>query len=305
MYTLYIANKNYSSWSLRPWVLMQEKAIAFTEQLIPFPENSSWDTFRNFAPNGKVPCLHHDDSIVWDSLAIVEYLAEHHSGIWPADPIARAWARSVTAEMHSGFNTIRQECGMNCGLRIQLHQTISALQTDLDRLNEILPPNRSIWCPGLDWLWLYSCRCFLLSDRFPRPNLQSPLTRSLYPATPRPQIDAGMGSRRAPRNLARSRTRARKSSGWGGIARSKTIDSRWSISSGLWVRSVTSNSQFQIFWRFSHDNRLLLVGLGGFVRYLMVQIWTDQHKPAPTTYTNQFEFGIADLWRLILIWLTN
>lgn len=143
MYTLYITNKNYSSWSLRPWVLMQEKAIAFTEQLIPFPENSSWETFRNFAPNGKVPCLLHDNLIVWDSLAIVEYLAEQHGGIWPADRIARAWARSVTAEMHSGFNTIRQECGMNCGLRIQLHQTTPALQADLDRLNEI-------WAEGLE-----------------------------------------------------------------------------------------------------------------------------------------------------------
>jgi glutathione S-transferase len=122
---------------------MQEKAIAFTEQLIPFPEHSSWETFRNFAPNGKMLCLHHDDLIVWDSIAIVEYLAEHHSGIWPVDRIARAWARSVTAEMHSGFNTIRQECGMNCGLRIQLHQTTPALQADLDRLNEI-------WIEGLD-----------------------------------------------------------------------------------------------------------------------------------------------------------
>ena len=143
MYTLYITNKNYSSWSLRPWVLMREKAIAFTEQLIPFPENSSWETFRSFAPNGKVPCLHHDNTIVWDSLAIVEYLAEHHSGIWPVDRIVRAWARSVTAEMHSGFNTIRQDCGMNCGLRIQLHQTNPALQRDLDRLNEI-------WAEGLN-----------------------------------------------------------------------------------------------------------------------------------------------------------
>lgn len=142
MYTLYIANKNYSSWSLRPWVLMQEKAIDFTEQLIPFPETSSRETFRNFAPNGKVPCLHHDDLVVWDSLAIVEYLAEHHSGIWPVDRIARVWARSVTAEMHSGFNALRQECGMNCGLRIQLHQMTPALQADLDRLNEI-------WAEGL------------------------------------------------------------------------------------------------------------------------------------------------------------
>lgn len=143
MYTLYITNKNYSSWSLRPWVLMQEKAIAFTEQLIPFPENSSWEIFRTFAPNGKVPCLHHEDRIVWDSLAIVEYLAEQHDGIWPNDATARAWARSATAEMHSGFNAIRHQCGMSCGLRIELNQIDRQLQTDLARLNEL-------WSEGLD-----------------------------------------------------------------------------------------------------------------------------------------------------------
>jgi glutathione S-transferase len=143
MYTLYITNKNYSSWSLRPWVLMQEKSIAFTEKLVPFPEHGSRETFRTFAPNGKVPCLHHEDRIVWDSLAIVEYLAEHHSGIWPSDPSARAWARSVTAEMHSGFSAIRQQCSMSCGLRIELYQIDRQLQADLDRLNEL-------WSAGFD-----------------------------------------------------------------------------------------------------------------------------------------------------------
>jgi glutathione S-transferase len=143
MYTLYITNKNYSSWSLRPWVLMQEKSIAFTEQLVPFPEHGSWEVFRTFTPNGKVPCLHHDDRIIWDSLAIAEYLAEHHSGIWPSDPTARAWARSATAEMHSGFGAIRQQCSMNCGLRIELYQIDRQLQADLDRLNEL-------WGAGLD-----------------------------------------------------------------------------------------------------------------------------------------------------------
>jgi glutathione S-transferase len=143
MYTLYITNKNYSSWSLRPWVLMQEKSIAFQEQLVPLPHSSIWETFRSFAPNGKVPCLYHHDLIVWDSLAIAEYLAERHPGIWPTDPLARAWARSATAEMHSGFSAIRQQCGMSCGIRIQLHQVTAELQKDLDRLNEL-------WTEGLD-----------------------------------------------------------------------------------------------------------------------------------------------------------
>jgi glutathione S-transferase len=143
MYTLYITNKNYSSWSLRPWVLMREKSIAFTEQLVPFPEQGSRETFRTFAPNGKVPCLHHDDLIIWDSLAIAEYLAEHHSGIWPSDPTARTWARSATAEMHSGFGAIRNQCSMSCGVRIELKRIDRTLQADLDRLNEL-------WGEGLD-----------------------------------------------------------------------------------------------------------------------------------------------------------
>jgi glutathione S-transferase len=143
MYTLYITNKNYSSWSLRPWVLMQERSIAFTEKLIPFPERGSGETFRSFAPNGKVPCLHHEGRVIWDSLAITEYLAELHIGIWPTDPTARAWARSATAEMHSGFGAIRQQCSMSCSVRIELARIDLLLQTDLDRLNEL-------WREGLD-----------------------------------------------------------------------------------------------------------------------------------------------------------
>ncbi|HSY27505.1 MAG TPA: glutathione S-transferase N-terminal domain-containing protein, partial [Burkholderiaceae bacterium] len=74
MYALYIANKNYSSWSLRPWILMRELAIPFTEQLVAFSEGSNWQPFREFAPNGKVPCLHDQGEHIWDSLAIIEYL---------------------------------------------------------------------------------------------------------------------------------------------------------------------------------------------------------------------------------------
>jgi glutathione S-transferase len=143
MYILHITNKNYSSWSLRPWVLMREKSIAFTEQLVPFPAEGSWETFRAFAPNGKVPCLHDEDLVVWDSLAIIEYLAERHNSIWPSDPTARAWARSATAEMHSGFQAIRNQCSMSCGVRIELAGIDRALQADLDRLNEL-------WSEGLD-----------------------------------------------------------------------------------------------------------------------------------------------------------
>ena len=113
MYELYIGNKNYSSWSLRPWVLMRTRDIAFAERLVPFEAGSSYRTFRAFSPTGKVPCLRDGDTVVWDSLGISEYLAEAHPGLWPDDRAARAWARCATAEMHSGFTALRTHCGMN------------------------------------------------------------------------------------------------------------------------------------------------------------------------------------------------
>jgi glutathione S-transferase len=142
MYTLYIANKNYSSWSLRPWVLMQALAIPFEEKLVPFQE-SNWQEFRTFSPTGKVPCLHDGEITVWDSLAIAEYLAESHPGVWAEDRLARAWSRSAAAEMHSSFSALRQQCSMNCGIRVQLHEISTSLQQDIDRLNEL-------WGEGLD-----------------------------------------------------------------------------------------------------------------------------------------------------------
>lgn len=139
MYTLFIANKNYSSWSLRPWLLMQQLAIPFAERLTPFGSCS----FRDFSPNGRVPCLHDGSAVVWDSLAIVEYLAERHAGVWPADGAARAWARCAAAEMHAGFAPLRERCGMNCGLRIRLHEMPAAVRQDLARIDEL-------WCEGID-----------------------------------------------------------------------------------------------------------------------------------------------------------
>lgn len=143
MLTLHIANKNYSSWSLRPWVLMQALDISFVEKLSPFSEGSHWDEFREFSPNGLVPCLVDGDITVWDSLAIVEYLAEAHSHVWPRKKGARAWARSASAEMHSGFPALREMCSMNCGIRAKLHETPDNLQKDIDRIDEL-------WMQGLE-----------------------------------------------------------------------------------------------------------------------------------------------------------
>ena len=97
MAELYIGNKNYSSWSLRPWVLMRALAIPFQERLIPFAGAVNWQTFRAFSPTGRVPCLVDGGVTVWDSLAIAEYLAERHAGVWPVDAQARAWARCAAA----------------------------------------------------------------------------------------------------------------------------------------------------------------------------------------------------------------
>src|SRR6185295_12474755 len=121
MYVLYVGNKNYSSWSLRPWVLLRECAIPFEERLVPFADGSSHATYRSFSPTGKVPCLVDGGVVVWDSLGITEYLAERHAGVWPADPVARAWARCTAAEMHSGFGALRETCPMSCGIRVRLH----------------------------------------------------------------------------------------------------------------------------------------------------------------------------------------
>lgn len=146
MYTLYIANKNYSSWSLRPWVLLSELGIPFKEHRVTFlpgGTGASWHSFRQFSPVGTVPCLHDGDTQVWDSLAITEYLAERHPGVWPADASARAWARCAAAEMHSGFTALRSHCPMNCGLRACLPDPLPpALQANLARIDEL-------WSEGL------------------------------------------------------------------------------------------------------------------------------------------------------------
>jgi glutathione S-transferase len=142
MFDLYIGNKNYSSWSLRPWVLMRELGIPFREIVVPFGGAANPDAFRAFSPSGKVPCLVDGAITVWDSLAITEYVAERHAGVWPAEATARAWARCAAAEMHSGFQALRNTCGMNCGLRIRLHAIDAGLDQDLRRLERL-------WADGL------------------------------------------------------------------------------------------------------------------------------------------------------------
>ena len=137
MYTLHIANKNYSSWSLRPWALMKELNIPFKEKMSPFSAGSNWDEFRGFSPTGLVPCLVDGHLQIWDSLAITEYLAEKHPEVWPEEIDARAWARCASAEMHSGFPALRDQCSMNCGMRVKLDSVSAELQKDISRIDEL------------------------------------------------------------------------------------------------------------------------------------------------------------------------
>lgn len=142
MLKLYIANKNYSSWSLRPWLLLTQLGISFEEVLVPFGGRDNPEAFAAFSPTGKVPCLIDGAVTIWDSLAICEYLAETFPAVWPQDRAARAWARCASAEMHSGFSEIRNTCTMNCGLRIALHKSSPALLEEWARIDEL-------WCEGL------------------------------------------------------------------------------------------------------------------------------------------------------------
>jgi glutathione S-transferase len=116
---LYIGNKNYSSWSMRPWVLMKQAGIAFEEVMVRFDSFDADSHFKRVVlevnPTGTVPVLQDGDIVVYDTLAICEYLAETHPGnkLWPEDKAQRARARSVCAEMHAGFRALRSHCGMN------------------------------------------------------------------------------------------------------------------------------------------------------------------------------------------------
>jgi glutathione S-transferase len=114
-FTLIVGNKNYSSWSLRGWLAARLAGIEFDEQLVQLSEPGSHSALLAHSPAGKVPVLKHGRRVVWDSLAIVEYLAEQRpaAGLWPAADDARALARSIAAEMHSGFQALRRHLPMN------------------------------------------------------------------------------------------------------------------------------------------------------------------------------------------------
>jgi glutathione S-transferase len=137
--TLVIGNKNYSSWSMRPWVALTASNIAFDEVSIPlYTGDADKQRILKFSRSGKVPVLVDGDVAVWDSLAIIEYVAERfpEAKLWPEDRASRAHARSVSAEMHSGFAALRNECGMNLHRPVGAKALSAEARADIARIQE-------------------------------------------------------------------------------------------------------------------------------------------------------------------------
>ena len=150
MLELHITHKNYSSWSLRPWLLMRQLGVPFAEVLHLLPPAGDWAAVRALSPSGRVPVLvdRERDLLVWDSLAITETLHERlgpEGGVWPTDARARGWARAASAEMHSGFGALRSICSMSCGVRVRLHAIAPSLATDLARLAALFEDGLGRW----------------------------------------------------------------------------------------------------------------------------------------------------------------
>nr|MBL8412355.1 glutathione S-transferase family protein [Dechloromonas sp.] len=137
MFDLYIGNKNYSSWSLRPWLLMKHFGIPFREHMVSVAGRDYNPALKPLAGNARVPSLHDDGFQVWESIAIAEYLAERFPAMWPADAKARARARSISAEMHAGFAKLRTAMPMNLKLKLKGKLPTAEVQRDIDRVVEI------------------------------------------------------------------------------------------------------------------------------------------------------------------------
>jgi glutathione S-transferase len=136
---LIIGNKNYSSWSFRPWIAMKTAGIAFEERVISLNDPDFKRTVSAVAGNGKVPALDDDGVHVWESLAILEYLADKfpRAGLWPADPRARAHARATAAEMHAGFLALRRECPMNFWRPVKARELSAEALANVARIDAI------------------------------------------------------------------------------------------------------------------------------------------------------------------------
>ncbi|MDP1924738.1 MAG: glutathione S-transferase family protein [Thiobacillus sp.] len=153
--TLIIGNKNYSSWSMRPWLLLRQVGIPFDEVRIPLYVPGSEIDLAKWSPSGKVPALHDGEIRVWDSLAICEYLAERFPDkpLWPDDAAARAVARSVSAEMHAGFGALREHMSMNIRARYPGQGRTPDCLADIERILAIWTDCRARFGSGGDFLF--------------------------------------------------------------------------------------------------------------------------------------------------------
>lgn len=154
--TLVIGNKNYSSWSMRPWIALKGASIAFEEVVIPlYTGDADKQRILSYSKAGKVPVLIDGETTVWDSLAIIEYAAERFpdAALWPTDPARRAHARSVSAEMHSGFMPLRNECGMNIHRPVRAKSLSDDAKANIARIQELWTECRNLY--GKDGPFLF------------------------------------------------------------------------------------------------------------------------------------------------------
>jgi glutathione S-transferase len=159
---LYIGNRNYSSWSLRGWLITKLSGEPFEEVNVPLAGVTPNPANLAFSPSGLVPCIHDGDIVVWDSLAIAGHLAERHPDMWPADPAARAWARAISAEMHAGFPALRSEMAMCIRERVDVRPWSKALDADIGRVVRIWDESRRRFGAGGAFL----CARFSIADCF-------------------------------------------------------------------------------------------------------------------------------------------
>jgi glutathione S-transferase len=154
MPTLVIGNKLYSSWSLRPWLLMRQLGIPFEEILIPLDQPDTKARLLEHSPAGKVPIMIDGDVTVWETIAIMEYVGDaYEAPVWPDDGKARAMARAVAAEMHSGFQGIRSACPMNLGKKYAARDRGAAVARDVARFSDIVRQARERFGEGGPFLF--------------------------------------------------------------------------------------------------------------------------------------------------------
>ena len=140
---LILGNKNYSSWSMRPWLALKKANIEFEEVVIALYQDDSKTNLKAFSPSGKVPVLVTEKSTLWDSLSICEYAAEIKPTLWPIEQHTRAWARSISHEMHSGFSCVRESMPMNCRAVNRKISITDAIESEIMRIE-------ALWTQCLD-----------------------------------------------------------------------------------------------------------------------------------------------------------